>query len=1230
MKKYIFQVLVIIFANSALCFSETFAVSMGDILPHQAQPFEENKGQYPDQVLYKMDKGSKVLYIQNDRLRWDTHNQHNKSCGHPHSCSHRELQKRHVFDMKFIQCRDMVISDNFGKSKTYYNYFRGNDPSKWVSDVHKYQEIILYEIWDGIDFRMYESENALKYDWILHPGADSRKIKIEYEGLSDLNIIDGKLAMINSIDTIWESAPIAYQMIGHEKHYITAEFQLDGNQLSFELGKYDKKHDLIIDPRLIFSSYTGSTADNWGSSATPGNNGELYGGGITFGQGYPTTVGAFQQNYDPNSPNSMDFIGDVTISKFSADGSFMEYSTYLGGSQSEFVHSLVVNQNDELVIFGSTSSRNFPTTASAYDNTYNGGQEVILNGISFNEGTDIFVSVLSPDGRNLVGSTYLGGRNNDGVNNQRTLNANYGDQFRGEVIVDDQLNIHVASSTGSSDFPTANAVFPQNNGGQEACIFSLNRTCSQLRFSTYLGGGNNDSGYSLELTRDNKLVICGGTTSENFPVTTAQNYNGGPSDGWLALMSRDGRSFERIRFIGTNSYDQAYLTKVDLEGSIYVFGQSEGDMPVSPGVFSTTGGGQFLHKFDASISNLEVSTIFGSGNRTIDISPTALMIDECGRVFISGWGGLTGGTGIDYRERGTSGLPTTSDAYRNITDDNDFYFAVFGRDFSSFIFGSFFGRFDNSGQNGGEDHVDGGTSRFSPSGIIYQAACAGCRGFNDFPTTPGAHSNINGANGTGGGCNLGVVKYDFELDSIRVNVGLRLDTFGCAPYNAEFTNDTRGADQYFWDFGDGENSNERSPNHVFEEVGSYEVRFVASTENDCIDAQEIRFTVNILEPPQENQTTIDECGPTEIVLRSSFADSVDVFSWSTGSSQPEITINESGTYTVEASESNCIYKDEFDVTIIQPNLYLRDTSFCGESIASLEIDNNAENIQWSTGDTTSGINVTEDGLYSVSFSIENCSFTDEAQINFFDNPDIQLLGDSVICGDEFITLKYIDRNNTNVIDQNWSNGMEQDSISVGDGGTYELVVTSEGNCRDTAEIEIFVLDAFPDLIDGDTLICSDSELTVDFSDIIRGSNIQWFDGSEEPIRIFDSPGSYSYTLSNICETKSGLIELSISPFNSNEVPIYIPNSFTPNGDFTNEHFGIETASEVEVLNYDLKIFDRWGNKIYHSQDVDEPWNGQFKGESLDPGIFAYIFEIGFFVCENPVNKDFEGDVNLQK
>ncbi|MFZ9778153.1 MAG: hypothetical protein ACO3CI_07475, partial [Schleiferiaceae bacterium] len=609
-----------------------------------------------------------------------------------------------------------------------------------------------------------------------------------------------------------EGRPVAITRGPKGRREVRASYRmLDAETVVFDLGPYRRQDTLIIDPTLVFSSFSGSTADNWGYTATFDAQENLFGGGIVFGTGYPTTPGAFDPSY--NDPTTGISTMDIGITKFSADGTQRLYSTYIGGSKPDQPHSMVVNSTGELVILGTTGSSDFPSTAGAYDATYNGGPPINASTNSplyfdFEDGVDLFVLKLNPTGTALAASTFVGTNGNEGLNMGIVLN--YGDAMRGEVVVDDLDQVYVISSTQTSTFPGATG----NNLSTDAVAFSQNTSLSTLRWATLLGGSNQEAGYGIKVAQNGKIFVTGGTRSTNFPGTTGGLHATarGGVDGWVARLSSGG-VLEQASYLGTTGNDQSFFIDLDKYGAVYVYGQSLGIYPRSAGTWGTQSGAQFIHKLNEDLNQTLFSTRFGSSNSIVNIVPSAFNVDDCLNILLSGWGG-----GVNGGNQGgtTSGLPVSADALRPTTDGSDFYFLVLTRNAQSLLYATYFG-------GSSSEHVDGGTSRFSPRGNIYQAVCAACGG-QSFPTTPGVAGPIRSSNN----CNLGVIKMDFETSvtaNASINFEADVDTV-CDNLVVKFTNGSANANQYFWDFGNGQTSTLFEPTVTFT-MGTYRIRLTA-------------------------------------------------------------------------------------------------------------------------------------------------------------------------------------------------------------------------------------------------------------------------------------------------------------------------------------------------------------------------------------------------------------------
>ncbi len=727
----------------------------------------------------------------------------------------------HAYRVNFIGANPNVSTKAHYPSDTYENYFIGNNPKRWASKVRKYKEFEYINLWDNINLNVFEKDYLLKYEVVAQPNADISKVQFSYEGAKNITVdANGNLIITTSINKIIEVKPKAWVQDGGKNLEVSCNFKLKKHILSFEFPNgYDHSKVLVVDPTLIFSSYSGSTSDNWGYTATYDKFGFLYAGGNIFTLGYPTTAGAYQINYGGGSC-------DMAISKYDTSGHVMVYSTYLGGLGADVPNSIITNANGELFILGTTGSIDFPMTANAFDNSFNGGTPYTLTYVlQYSAGSDIVVARLSSDGTQLLSSTYIGGNGNDGLNTVDTLKKNYADDVRGEIMIDKNSNVYVVSSTSSLNFPVTPGAFQTTQGGglQDGCIVKLDQNLSSLVWSSYLGGNKNDAIYSIKLDPAENIYVAGGTCSPNFPVTAGvlfPVYPGGNCDGFITHLNKNGNAIMQSTYYGAAGYDQVYLLETDRNGNVYVLGQT--DAPANTYIFnalwSYPGGGQFVSKLSSQLDNKIWSTTFGSGTTGPNISPTAFLVDVCNSVYLSGWGGAVNGFG------GTTGLPITSNAFQTTTDNSDYYFLVIKDDASGIMYGSYFGGPQSA------EHVDGGTSRFDRQGRIYQSVCAGCGSNDDFPTTAGAVSNTNNS----GNCNNGVIKFDFNLPIIIAEFAV--PPVGCAPYTITFQNTSisgSGSMVCNWSFGDGTYSTIYSPNHTYNQSGVYDIRLIVSDTGSC-------------------------------------------------------------------------------------------------------------------------------------------------------------------------------------------------------------------------------------------------------------------------------------------------------------------------------------------------------------------------------------------------------------
>lgn len=897
--------------------------------PGKGLKFIENKSQWPANYDYGasipggsfFSQAGSFTYIFFDAER----------LGQLHEQSHHATPANEGCDLvdgvrvetRFIGANGGATVTPINQNSDYTNYFIGSDETSWAGGVRNYQALLYQALYPGIDLKIYSADHNLKYDFIVEPGADPSVIQFSYDGIGDVAMNpSGDLEVSAKWPLFIEKKPVAFQYIDGKKVLVSCQYQLIEGVVSFQFPEgYDHCYPLVIDPLLIFSTYSGSTADNWGSTATPGEHGTLYSAGVTsglFGGRFPTTTGAFQTN--------LSGLYDVGILKYDSTGSRLLYATYLGGEENDSPHSLVMSGTGELLVLGTTSSDDFPTSIAAFDRVFDGGSYV-RSVIEYSSGTDIFVAKLSSDGRTLVASTLLGGTSNDGLN-QGILVQNYGDHQRGDIISDPSGNVYIATVTSSPDFPIVNGLEENFGGGiTDAVLIKMNPGLSEIMWSTFIGGSGVDACHTIKFDSNGDLFIAGGTSSPNFPVTAGsyQTAFNGVADGWIGSISSDGATWQRATFTGTSSFDEVFFVDLNASDEVYVYGQTSGAFPVSPGVYHNPNSGQFIQKLNHDLSHLTFSTVVGSGRGIPDISPTAFLVNDCNNIYIAGWGGVINIVNLGWQNN-TFGMPTTPDAYQSVTSGSDFYFMVLTDDATEFLYGTYLGG------NLSRTHVDGGTSRFDKGGIVYQAVCAGCAASNvtgdatsDFPTTAGAWSNRNRS------LNCNNAAFKFDLSSLKARLqsnSVKLNQPGlnkvCIPDPIVFQNFSTGGETFEWDLGDGTRIVKPDTSmviHQYKNTGLYTVWLKAIDKGTCKVKDSASLKLNVYIADIRIQEDDNACLNVPYTLRASGGVSYlwrsqdNVFQSS--EQNPTVLPNDTTVYIVRVTErSGCIKEDTVQLRVI--------------------------------------------------------------------------------------------------------------------------------------------------------------------------------------------------------------------------------------------------------------------------------------------------------------------------
>lgn len=513
------------------------------------------------------------------------------------------------------------------------HYLKGKDPKEWVNDVRHFRAVRYSEIYRNIDLVYQGNQGQLQYDFVLKPGANANAIKMRIRGADSIRLRqDGSLVLETILGELVQQAPLIFQDIGGERRQVAGGFELsDDNLITFHVADYDAKRKLIIDPTLDYSTYLGGTDADEGDRVFTDSDGNIVVSGSTNSVDFPVE-NALQPGFGGSGTF---FLGDAFVSKFTADGSTLLFSTYVGGSGGDFPQGMTLDSANDIVVGGRTESTDFPTIA-AFQPDFAGG---ILE--------DAFVFKLAKDGSSLIFSTYLGG-----------VDIGHIFEEARAVIVDGADNIFVIGNTSAPDFPTTHVLngTPCADSGdpREADVFIAQfDPTGSLVFATCFGGTSRDAGRNLALDSSGNLFIAGWTESLDFPMINAlQPVSGGatafslPLEAWVAKVDSTAINVLFSTYLGGTESEFLQGMVVDSSDNVVVVGSTDSaDFPVvnafqplyagpPPDPITPTGGDGFVAKIASDGSALVFSTFLGGEN-----SDGAFVndIDAGDRIYVAGF-----------------------------------------------------------------------------------------------------------------------------------------------------------------------------------------------------------------------------------------------------------------------------------------------------------------------------------------------------------------------------------------------------------------------------------------------------------------------------------------------------------------------------------------------------------------------------------------------------------------
>ncbi len=587
-----------------------------------------------------------------------------------------------------------VAPAGVGETGAVISYFKGS-ADQWKTGLPTYSSVSYSDLWPGIDLVYSGTDDRLKHQFVVAPGADPANIRLGYRGAAVTLNDAGQLVVSTPVASFTDDAPVAYQEVQGARVPVSARYVLepstDGDQVSysFRVGAYDRSLPLVIDPAVIvYCGFIGGSEDENGAGIAVDASGCAYIAGSTV-----STEASFPEKAGPDlSYNGGDVdqdLGDAWVAKVKADGTGLVYCGYIGGSGYEFGNAIAVDSSGCAYVVGSTTS-----TAATFPDK--GGPDLIHNG-----GDDAFIAKVSTTGTSLVYCGYVGGSQGDGANGVKVDSAGHAfiagwtfssagtfpekggpdliyngamDAFVAEVAISGSSLLYCGYVGGSGDDQatgiavdtsgrayisgwtnSSQSSFPEKvgpdltyNGGDDAFVAKVAIGGGSLIYCGYVGGSGSDDAMGVAVDSAGAAYITGttGSTQATFPEKGGPDlaFNGGGSDAYVAKVNPDGLTLAYCGYIGGNDRDSAYGIALDPGANAYVIGQTfstAATFPEKSGPDLTPNGADFIYFGDAFVakvlasgSSLSYCGYLGGDDNDKGLG---IAVDSAGAAYVTGW-----------------------------------------------------------------------------------------------------------------------------------------------------------------------------------------------------------------------------------------------------------------------------------------------------------------------------------------------------------------------------------------------------------------------------------------------------------------------------------------------------------------------------------------------------------------------------------------------------------------
>ena len=537
------------------------------------------------------------------------------------------------------------------------NYFLGNDPRHWRTNIPTYAKVIGQSVYPGVDVVYYGNQQQLEFDFVVAPGADPGVIRLAFDGTQEVSLeAGGALVLRTATGAVRWQKPVVYQEVEGDKQAIAGRYVLLGtNQVGFEVARYDASKPLVIDPVLSYATYLGGSGEDNGdslqSSSIYAGGGPSFSGGIALDNDGNVYVTGFTSGGFPLPGDTTAGFWDVFVAKLNPTTSTLIYVTYIGGNQYDRGNGLAIDAERNVYVTGQTFSPDFPTTATAFQPTRPGGEAA---------SSDAFIVKLDATGSALLYSTYLGGSTSARITTSPS-DIGYA------IAVDRLGNAYVTGATFSTNFPTTAGTFaPSANVFAaffiyDAFVTKLNPSqagVASLIYSTYLGGSFEDEGRGIAVDDLGNAYVTGFTNSMDDPNTSVQEvpfpttsnayqpalaFNGlNNHDAFITKLNPTGSALLYSTYLGGFADDFAFGIAIDAERNVYVVGTTlSTNFPTTPGAFQTANAGDadmFVAKLNPSqvgASSLIYATYLGGSGGEGRAGVGGIAVDSLGNTSVT-------------------------------------------------------------------------------------------------------------------------------------------------------------------------------------------------------------------------------------------------------------------------------------------------------------------------------------------------------------------------------------------------------------------------------------------------------------------------------------------------------------------------------------------------------------------------------------------------------------------